>query len=78
MIRIICVGKLKETYLKEAMKEYQKRLQKYTALEIVEVMDEGLLEPAVALKKEQAKIEEYLHPKTYLIHLKSKENRCHP
>lgn len=69
MIRIICVGKLKESYLKEAIHEYQKRLQKYTALEIIEVMDEGLLEPTVALKKEQAKIEEYLLPKTYLITL---------
>ena len=28
-INIICVGKLKETYLKDAVNEYSKRLQKY-------------------------------------------------
>ena len=39
MIKIICVGKLKETYLQEALQEYQKRLQRYTKLEIIEVID---------------------------------------
>lgn len=39
MIKIICVGKLKEKYLIEAIKEYQKRLSKYTKLEIIELPD---------------------------------------
>ena len=39
MIKIICVGKLKEKYLIEAIKEYKKRLSKYTKLEIIELHD---------------------------------------
>ena len=41
-INIICVGKLKETYLKDAVNEYSKRLQKYCNLEITELSDEKL------------------------------------
>ena len=40
MIKIICLGSLKEKYLIEAIKEYQKRLSKYTKLEIIELKDE--------------------------------------
>ncbi len=39
MIKIICVGKIKETYLKEGIAEYLKRLSKYTKVEIVELPD---------------------------------------
>ena len=41
-IQIICVGKLKENYLKEAIAEYSKRLQKYCNLTITELSDEKL------------------------------------
>ena len=39
-IQIICVGKVKETYLKEAILEYSKRLSKYIKLDILELPDE--------------------------------------
>lgn len=39
-ITIVTVGKLKESYLKDAVKEYAKRLGKYCRLEIEEVADE--------------------------------------
>lgn len=39
MIKIICVGKIKEKFLKDAIDEYVKRLTKYTKLEIIEVND---------------------------------------
>ena len=39
-INIICVGKLKEKYLKDAIDEYSKRLSKYCKLNIIEVKDE--------------------------------------
>lgn len=39
MIKIICVGKIKEKYFKDAMDEYKKRLSKYTKLEIIELPD---------------------------------------
>ena len=39
MIKVITVGKIKEKYLVDAIKEYEKRLSKYTKLEIIEVSD---------------------------------------
>ncbi len=39
MIKLICVGKIKEKYLKEAIDEYKKRLSKYTKLDIIELPD---------------------------------------
>lgn len=39
-INIICVGKLKEQYLKDAIAEYAKRLSKYCSLHILELSDE--------------------------------------
>jgi len=39
-ITIITVGKLKEIYLIDGIKEYQKRLSKYCKLNLVEVADE--------------------------------------
>lgn len=39
-INIICVGKIKEKYLQEAIQEYSKRLSKYCTLNIVELNDE--------------------------------------
>ncbi len=39
-ITLITVGKLKENYLKQAIKEYTKRLSRYCTLQIIEVPDE--------------------------------------
>ena len=41
-INLICIGKLKETYLKEAIQEYSKRLSKYYSFQIIELPDEKL------------------------------------
>ena len=41
-INIVCIGKLKETYLKDAISEYSKRLTKYCNLKIIELPDEKL------------------------------------
>ena len=39
MIKIICSGKIKENYLKDAIVEYSKRISKYDKLEIIELPD---------------------------------------
>ena len=39
MIKIICVGKIKEKYLKDAINEYLKRLSKYIKIDIIELPD---------------------------------------
>ena len=41
-INIICVGKIKENYLKDAISEYSKRLSKFCNLNITEISDEKL------------------------------------
>lgn len=41
-IQIICIGKIKESYLKMAIDEYSKRLSKYCKLEIIELPDEKI------------------------------------
>lgn len=41
-INIICIGKIKENYLKDAISEYSKRLSKFCNLNIVELQDEKL------------------------------------
>ena len=39
-IKLICVGKIKETYLKDAIEEYSKIISKFAKLNIIEVKDE--------------------------------------
>ena len=39
MIKIICIGKIKENYYKDAIQEYKKRISKYTKIEIIELPD---------------------------------------
>ena len=41
-IRIICIGRLKENYWREAVEEYEKRLAPYCRLEIVELKEAQL------------------------------------
>lgn len=41
-ISIICIGKIKENYLKDAVNEYSKRLSKFCNLKITELPDEKL------------------------------------
>lgn len=41
-IQIICIGKLKESYWKDAIKEYSKRLSRYCKLDILELPDEKI------------------------------------
>ena len=69
MIKIIAVGSIKESYLKDALNEYLKRLQKYTNIEIIEVKDEGLVEPVKALNLEAEKIKKHLTDRDYIITL---------
>ena len=52
-IEIICVGKLKEKYLKQGIAEYTKRLGAYANLSIVEVADEATAEKMSTLEIEQ-------------------------
>ena len=39
-IKIVCVGRLKEKFYQDALKEFEKRLSRYCKLSIIEVPDE--------------------------------------
>lgn len=41
-IKVICVGKLKEKYLKDAIAEYSKRLGRFCSFEVCELNDEKI------------------------------------
>lgn len=41
-INLVCIGKIKEDYLKNAITEYSKRLSKYCKLNIIELNDEAI------------------------------------
>lgn len=69
MIKIITVGSIKEQYLKDAIEEYKKRISKYTNIEILEVKDEGLVEPKKAMTLEEEKILKHINDKDYIITL---------
>ena len=52
MIKIICVGKIKEAFYRDAINEYMKRMGKYHKVEIIEVADSNIRdEKELILKK---------------------------
>lgn len=57
-ITIICVGKVKEKFYRDAVAEYEKRLNKYCKLEILEVADERTPEGVSRVQEEQIKAKE--------------------
>lgn len=54
-IQIVCIGKLKEKYWEDAIKEYSKRLKRFANLEIVELKEARLPENASAADEEKVK-----------------------
>lgn len=69
MIKIICVGKVKEKFYREAIEEYKKRLSKYVKLEIIEVPDINDSNIKVILEKERDLIKKNINIKNYIITL---------
>ena len=63
MIKILCVGKIKENYLKEMIMDYEKRISKYHKIVIIEVKDEDNLE------KEKEHLLPFISPRDYVITL---------
>lgn len=74
-ITILCVGKVKEKFYVDAIKEYSKRLSRYCRLEIIEAADEKTpAEPSdneinIIKKKEEDRIERYICSDAYIIAL---------
>ena len=69
MIKIVCVGKIKEKYFKDAINEYIKRIGKYTKLEIIEINDLDRLNITDILKKEGEAILKHIKDRDYVVTL---------
>lgn len=67
MIKILCVGKIKESFFKEAITEYSKRLSKYTNLQIIEVDDINNDNISIILDKEKDLLMKHITAKDYVI-----------
>jgi len=67
MIKIICVGKIKEKFYVQALNEYIKRLSKYTKLEIFEIDDESNGSINQIIDKESNKILDKIKDDDYTI-----------
>ena len=52
-IRIVCAGKIKERFYRDAVSEYEKRLSRYCRIQIAEVPDEAAPDDPSAALKEQ-------------------------
>lgn len=69
MIKLLVVGKIKETYWQQAIQEYQKRLSKYTKLEIIEVPDQNGEQENIILEKEKKLLLPKIKEKDWVITL---------
>lgn len=67
MIKVICVGKIKDKNLKNLIDDYYKRISKYVNVQIIEIKDEN--ENYDETKRESKEIENYLDNKNYNIAL---------
>lgn len=68
MIKIICVGKIKEEYLTNLINDYLKRISKYHKIEMIELKDSTKETEAQSILK-------VLDPKDYIISLDIKGNQ---
>ena len=60
MIKIICVGKVKEKYLRDMIDDYAKRISKYHKIEIIELADSNI-------NKEKEELLRVINTKDYNI-----------
>lgn len=59
MIKILCVGKIKESYLEELISDYKKRINKYIKLEIIELKDNHRYDKEIEMLKKNIKRSDY-------------------
>ncbi len=51
MIKILCVGKIKEKYLQDLIDDYKTRITKYSKMEIVEIKDSDIFKESEEILK---------------------------
>ena len=68
MIKIICIGKIKENYLQELINDYKTRISKYHKIEIIELKDNNI-------NDESNDIIKHINTKDYNIYLDIKGDK---
>ena len=68
MIKIICIGKIKEKYLTDGINDYLKRISKYHKISIIELPDNDI-------EKEGNEIIKHIDSKDYVISLAIEGNQ---
>ena len=74
-VKILCVGKIKEKFYRDAIDEYVKRLSKYCSVTVTEVPDEKTSENAsdteidIVKDKEGERILKHINERDYVIAL---------
>lgn len=74
-IKILCVGKIKEKFYRDAIGEYEKRLSRYCRLSIIEVADEKTpdrsseTEEMLIKEKEAIRLRSHIRDNDYVIAL---------
>ena len=74
-IELLCVGKIKEKFFREALAEYEKRLKRYCDLKTIQVTDEPVPENASdainrqILETEGERLEKHIDPNDFVIAL---------
>ena len=68
MIKIICVGKIKENYLTELINDYKTRISKYHKIEIIELKDNNI-------DTESEEIIKHINNKDYNIYMDIKGDK---
>lgn len=59
MIKILCVGKIKEMYLQDLINDYLKRISKYHKIEIIELKDDSNYQKETSNLLEHIKTSDY-------------------
>lgn len=59
MIKILCVGKIKEGYLQDLINDYLKRISKYHKIEIIELKDDANYQKETSNLLEHIKTSDY-------------------
>ena len=75
MIKVICVGKLKEKYWKDALEEYTKRISKYSKIDIIECPDYNGNDINTILVQEKNEIQKHIGERDCVITLEIEGQR---
>ena len=59
-VKIVAVGKIKEQYLKDAIKEYEKRLTPFCSFSVVELLAEQILDESMCEKYKELEADRIL------------------